>query len=85
VSASNLLKALGGVLGLLQADPLTFLQTGHADADNGDSAQIENLIAERATAKASRDFSRADQIRQQLSDMGVVLKDSPQGTQWERA
>ena len=85
VPASSLLKALGGVLGLLQADPLSFLQASHADASSDDTAQIEMLIAERATAKVSRDFSRADQIRQQLSDMGVVLKDSPQGTQWERA
>jgi len=85
VPASSLLKALGGVLGLLQADPLSFLQASHADAGSDDTAQIEMLIAERATAKVSRDFSRADQIRQQLSDMGVVLKDSPQGTQWERA
>jgi cysteinyl-tRNA synthetase len=85
VQASSLLKALGGVLGLLQADPLSFLQTSHADADNGDTAQINALIAERATAKAARDFARADQIRQQLTDMGVVLKDSAQGTQWERA
>jgi cysteinyl-tRNA synthetase len=85
VQASSLLKALGGVLGLLQADPLAFLQTSHADANNGDTAQIEALIVERATAKAARDFARADQIRQQLTDMGVVLKDSAQGTQWERA
>ena len=85
VQASSLLKALGGVLGLLQADPLAFLQTVHADTNNGDISQIETLIAERAAAKAARDFARADQLRQQLSDMGVVLKDSAQGTQWERA
>jgi cysteinyl-tRNA synthetase len=85
VQASSLLKALGGVLGLLQAEPLAFLQTVHADSNNGDIAQIETLIADRAAAKAARDFARADQIRQQLSGMGVVLKDSAQGTQWERA
>jgi len=39
---------------------------------------------ERAQAKASRDFVRADQIRQQLLAQGVLLKDTPQGTQWER-
>ncbi|MFM7800838.1 MAG: cysteine--tRNA ligase, partial [Limnohabitans sp.] len=43
VQASSLLKALGGVLGLLQADPLSFLQTSHAVADNGDTSRIEAL------------------------------------------
>ena len=82
---SGLLQALGGVLGLLQADALAFLQTGHGDAAGDDAAQIEALIASRAAAKAAKDFALADQIRQQLSAMGVVLKDSPQGTLWERA
>ena len=81
---SGLLKALGGVLGLLQTDPLLFLQTASGAAGADETAQIESLIAERAAAKAAKNFARADQIRQQLSDMGVVLKDSPQGTQWER-
>ena len=81
---SGLLKALGGVLGLLQTDPLVFLQTASGTAGADETAQIESLIAERAAAKAAKNFARADQIRQQLSDMGVVLKDSPQGTQWER-
>ena len=83
---SGLLKALGGVLGLLQTDPLVFLQTAggsHSAAD--ETQQIEQLITQRAQAKAAKNFALADQIRQQLSDMGVVLKDSPQGTQWERA
>lgn len=75
------LKALGGVLGLLQQDPKVYLQGGDSDA----GAEIEALIAERASAKAARDFARADAIRQQLLDQGVVLKDSPTGTTWERA
>jgi cysteinyl-tRNA synthetase len=82
---SGLLQALGGVLGLLQSDALAFLQTGHGDAADDDTAHIEALIASRAAAKAAKDFAQADQIRQQLTDMGVVLKDSPQGTLWERA
>ena len=82
---SGLLKALGGVLGLLQAEPLTFLQAGGQGAGAAEAAQIEALIVERASAKAARDFARADAIRQQLADMGIVLKDSAQGTQWERA
>ena len=82
---SGLLKALGGVLGLLQADPLAFLQTGSGDGGSDEAAQIQALIAARAAAKAAKDFAQADQIRRQLSDMGVVLKDSAQGTVWERA
>ena len=82
---SGLLKALGGVLGLLQADPLAFLQTGSGDGGSDETAQIQALIAARAAAKAAKDFAQADQIRRQLSDMGVVLKDSAQGTVWERA
>ena len=82
---SGLLKALGGVLGLLQADALAFLQTGSGDGGRDETAQIEALIAARAAAKAAKDFALADNIRKQLSDMGVVLKDSAQGTVWERA
>jgi cysteinyl-tRNA synthetase len=83
---SGLLKALGGVLGLLQTDPLVFLQTaGGSQSAADETQQIEQLITQRAQAKAAKNFALADQIRQQLSDMGVVLKDSPQGTQWERA
>ncbi len=82
---SGLLKALGGVLGLLQAEALAFLQTGSGDGGSDETAQIESLIAERAAAKAAKDFTLADNIRKQLSDMGVVLKDSAQGTVWERA
>ena len=82
---SGLLKALGGVLGLLQTDPLVFLQTGSGDENGNETAHIDALIAARAAAKAAKDFALADNIRKQLSDMGVVLKDSAQGTVWERA
>jgi cysteinyl-tRNA synthetase len=78
---SGLLKALGGVLGLLQSHPQDFLQAGN----EVDEDHIQTLINDRAQAKASKNFAEADRIRQTLSDMGVVLKDSAQGTQWERA
>lgn len=76
---AGLLKQLGACLGLLQAQPQIFLRAGAALGD----AQIETLIAQRAAAKAARDFASADQIRKQLLDKGVVLKDSAQGTTWE--
>ncbi|MDP3138607.1 MAG: cysteine--tRNA ligase, partial [Burkholderiaceae bacterium] len=74
-----LLKALGGCLGLLQGNPEGFLQAG-AGLDEG---AILALIAERAAAKAARNFAEADRIRKSLADQGVVLKDSPSGTTWE--
>jgi cysteinyl-tRNA synthetase len=47
-------------------------------------ADVETLIAERAAAKKARDFARADAIRQQLSDGGVILEDTKAGVRWKR-
>ena len=77
---SGLLKALGGVLGLLQQAPQAFLQTGVSLSE----ADIQAQIQARAQAKKDRDFASADRIRQELAAQGVVLKDSPNGTTWER-
>ncbi|MDO4725129.1 MAG: class I tRNA ligase family protein, partial [Comamonadaceae bacterium] len=79
---AGLLRALGAVLGILQRPPQQFLQGG---VDDVDAAAIEALIAERAAAKAARDFARADALRAQLLAQGIVLKDSAQGTTWEKA
>jgi cysteinyl-tRNA synthetase len=78
---AGLLKALGGVLGLLQGDPRAFLQAG-ATLDH---ATIEQRIEERAAAKAAKNFAEADRIRKALLEQGIVLKDSPSGTTWEAA
>jgi len=77
---AGLLKALGGVLGLLQQAPQAFLQTGVSLSE----ADIQAQIQARAQAKKDRDFATADRIRQELVAQGVVLKDSPTGTTWER-
>ena len=74
-----LLKGLGHCLGLLQQEPARYLQAGAAVSEE----RIAQLIAERAAAKAAKDFARADGIRKQLQEEGIVLKDSPTGTTWE--
>jgi cysteinyl-tRNA synthetase len=76
---ASLLKSLGGCLGLLQGDPNGFLQSGAALDDGA----IGALIAQRAAAKAARDFTLADSIRKDLLAQGIVLKDSATGTTWE--
>jgi cysteinyl-tRNA synthetase len=76
---SALLRSLGGVLGLLQDNPKAFLQAG---ARLDDSA-IQAKIQQRADAKAARNFELADTIRNDLLALGIVLKDSANGTSWE--
>jgi cysteinyl-tRNA synthetase len=78
---AGLLKALGACLGLLQEDPQAFLKAGAVL----DEAAIAERIAQRAAAKAARNFALADEIRQSLLQEGIVLKDSASGTTWEVA
>ena len=76
---------MGGVLGMLQEPPAQFLahqkQTGLAEVSLTPEA-IEALIDERAAARKEKNFQRADEIRVQLAEQGIVLKDSPTGTTW---
>ena len=76
------LRALGGRLGLLQADPEAVLQGG---AGALEAPAIEALLAERADARAAKDFARADAIRDELVAAGVVLEDAGGETRWRRA
>ena len=47
-------------------------------------AAIEALVAERTAAKKARNFARADQIRNELAEKGVILEDSKDGVRWKR-
>ncbi|MDR0457860.1 MAG: cysteine--tRNA ligase [Burkholderiaceae bacterium] len=79
-----LLKALGGLLGLLQDDPRRFLQAA-SPGKRLDAATIEARIAARAAAKQSRNYAEADCIRAELLAQGIALKDTSAGTTWEAA
>jgi cysteinyl-tRNA synthetase len=76
---ASLLRHLGGVLGVLQQTPRTYLQGGL------DATAIEAAIAARQAAKAAKNYAEADRIRKDLAAQGVELKDSPQGTTWVKA
>ena len=47
-----------------------------------DAATIDSLIIERKQARESKDFTRADEIREELTKMGVEIEDTPKGTIW---
>ncbi len=78
------LRELAKVLGLLEQDPETFLQGGAQGEDDAEVAKIEALIKQRNDARQSKDWALADQARDALAAMGVVLEDSSAGTTWRR-
>ncbi|WP_434996894.1 cysteine--tRNA ligase [Pectobacterium brasiliense] len=80
---ASALRKLSGVLGLLEQDPEQFLQNG-AQVDDEEVKEIEALIQQRKDARAAKDWALADQARDRLNEMGIVLEDGPQGTIWRR-
>lgn len=78
------LRYLGGILGLLQDKPENFLQSGKTGSGVTND-QIQQLIDERAMAKSQKNFSLADQLRDQLVGQGIILEDTSKGTIWRRS
>ncbi|MCE2571619.1 cysteine--tRNA ligase [Motilimonas eburnea] len=70
------------VLGLLYQDPEQFLQGGES---NDEVAMIEALIKQRNDARAAKDWASADDARDKLNAMNIVLEDSAAGTTWRKA
>lgn len=80
----SLLKQSAELMGLLQEDPEQWFKTA-AGEDTLSEEEIEALIAERQAAKDSKNYQRADEIREQLKAAGIILEDSRSGTSWRRA
>jgi len=80
---ASLLRRLGGILGLLDRDPLAFLRAGATDGLS--EADIEQQIAARLAARKSKNFAEADRIRDDLKARGVILEDGFGTTTWRRA
>jgi cysteinyl-tRNA synthetase len=78
---ASTLKSLGGLLGLLQLAPESFLQGSN---DNDEVAVIEALIEQRNQARANKDWALADDARDKLKAMNVVLEDSAGKTTWRK-
>ena len=78
-----LLKELGGLLGILQADPEVFLKAGTA-GDGMPAEEVEKLIAARKAARTAKDWKEADRLRAELDAAGIVIEDGAGGTTWRR-
>lgn len=80
------IRVLAKVLGLLESDPVAWLENQKtAGLEGGEltAEAIEALIEERKQARADRNFARSDEIRDELAEKGVILLDSREGTTWK--
>ncbi len=78
------LRELASVLGLLEQDPEAFLKGGAQTGNDDEVVKIEALIKQRNDARQSKDWALADEARNELTAMGIVLEDGAEGTIWRR-
>jgi cysteinyl-tRNA synthetase len=84
IELKRTLKASGMLVGLLSKSKRDFLESDPR-AVVVDEAKVISLIEARKQARAAKNFNESDRIRDELAAMGVVLKDSKDGTTWEIA
>ncbi|HHO76959.1 MAG TPA: cysteine--tRNA ligase [Deltaproteobacteria bacterium] len=86
-SVSKSVADISDILGILEEDPSPFLEmikrSGISEMGLTQT-EIEKLIDQRNAARKARDFTKADEIRDTLKSRGIVLKDTPEGTSWEK-
>ena len=78
------LRDAGALMGLLQQHPEDWFKRPAANDSASSDSDVDRLIADRATARDSKDFDEADRIRELLEGQGVLLEDTPEGTIWRR-
>ena len=81
-AAKAALLAGGAALGILSEDPVAWLSK--SDPDGLTAEVIDQMLIDRAEAKANRDFSRADAIRDELNGAGIIIEDNASGATWRR-
>jgi cysteinyl-tRNA synthetase len=72
------------MLGFLRESAASWAARRQTNADV-DASKVQSLIDARTAARAAKDFKESDRLRDELAAMGVVLKDSKEGTTWEIA
>ncbi|MBC8211704.1 MAG: cysteine--tRNA ligase [Gammaproteobacteria bacterium] len=80
---AGILRKLAGILGLLEADAAEYLKSSVTNDGLSDAA-IEQMIASRQQAKSDKNWTLADQIRNELTQAGIIIEDSADGTRWRR-
>ncbi len=81
----HVLRKAGSFIGLLPLDADAWFKWAPASSHGGLSdAAIDQLIQERIDAKQAKNYARADAIRKELKDQGIILEDSKEGTRWTR-
>ncbi len=81
---AGLLKELSGVLGILQSDPDVFLKSVNTGSNTNrmTDSEIDRLVEARFKARQSKEWEKADKIRDELSEIGVIIEDGKQGSTW---
>lgn len=74
----GLLAEMSGIIGVLEKNELVETKV------SSDDEKIEKIIAQRQEARKNKEYAKADELRNQLTEMGIVLEDTPQGVRWHR-
>ena len=75
--AIKIFDELTGVLGIVYEEK--------SESEDGNDSEIDALIEERTAARKEKNWAKADEIRNKLTEMGIVIEDTPQGVKWHRA